>query len=99
MKFDKDTIIKNRFWILLSLFVPLVFASVLLLYITVGSAGQEQRKRIEASEGEFEKLGKPLRNDAWVPALKIRNQKAEGKKLDIWRSAWEAQKALMTWPK
>ena len=98
MRIDKDTLIRHRFWLVLGLFVPLVFASALLLYLTLGSAVADQQKIIDTAESELQHLPKPFKNDDWLPALEKRNQAAEKKKVQIWKDAWETQKAFMTWP-
>src|SRR6516164_606929 len=97
---DKETLVKNRFWIALGGAGLLVLIAWFWLLVAGSSAGDAQRDK-------FEKLVKTLNDSAkgpvtnanwktpWEEYAKAYNDQKEG----VWKQAWEKQKGLYTWEK
>lgn len=97
MKLDKETVIKQQFWFLLMAYVPLVLIALIMLWTSVAGAIEEKRKKVESAEKALSGIKDP-KNDSWIAALQVRQDKVAEKKEKIWKNAWEVQKAFMTWP-
>jgi hypothetical protein len=99
MKLDKDTVIRQHFWFLLGLFVPLLAACYYLLATGVASAIDEKAKKLDESKKAVEGL-KPatIKNQNWIAALEKKLLDLEKQKQAIWNDAWTAQASITTWP-
>jgi hypothetical protein len=99
MKFDKDTLIKHRFWILLGVAVPLSLLSLLILATVVSARISKARKSLEDELGKVEKYKDKIMNDRWVAVM--REAADEKKKFEevVWKSAYDEQKTISTWPR
>ena len=53
MKFDKDLIVKHRFWILLAATLPLVVFAIFVLATAVGAEIDKERQRLESAYKDF----------------------------------------------
>lgn len=100
MQIDKEMLIKQRYWILLGLYAPLLLTVLILMWTVVAPAvGAKAQDFAQVRDG-LKPLAEntSLENDKFVEVLEERNQKAEQKKKEIWSNAWDAQKSLFTWP-
>jgi hypothetical protein len=97
MKFDKDTLIKHRFWLLLAATVPMILVAVFLL-ITSVSASIEAKKK-EVVDSAQSSSGGEVYGPAHIAQLE--EVAAEHKKLEtaVHKQAYEIQGDLMTFPK
>ena len=97
LKIDKETLIKQRFWVLLGVFVPLVLVAMVRLWTSVASANQKAR-------ADKDKKFKELKDDKQrtmkdFEQLEAVLSKVAGRKNTMWRTRpWETQKDLMQWP-
>jgi hypothetical protein len=97
MKLDKETLIKQRFWIALGAVVLLV----LLVWIvdTAAVSGDTTRKR-----GEYESQLKGItgikdaKNDKFTKMLGEKKDEISKQKGIVWGEAWNPQSDLMNWP-
>jgi len=98
MKFDKDTLIKQRFWLLLALSVPLAVVGLFVLSSSVpAKIGVERKKSVDMLKN-IDKIKTP-KSDKWVEqAAKKAAEKKEQEKI-VWEKAALEQSNLMTWPK
>jgi len=99
MKFDKDTLLKQRFWLLLAVSVPLAVVGLFLLSSSVPALIGKERKAIDAALKEMADFsrGDP-KSPEWV---KVAAKKAAEKKKQeeiVWKNAAGEQSDLMTWP-
>src|SRR5689334_19718399 len=92
VKFDKDMILKHRFWVMLGVSVTLVLVGILILTFSESDA--------------YDKLKTALKNtvtpDANPETIKVATEDAknyQGKKADVWKAAYDAQAVGFTWPK
>src|SRR3954471_2095971 len=97
-KFDKELLIKHRFWILLGLMVPLVLTAFLLLLFGAASDIEAKAEEYNKAKKKVEdKAGAPqLKNEKFVTILNDREKQATKVRDDIWKVAWEQQKDLLT---
>src|ERR1043166_7366651 len=101
MKLDKETLARNRFWVVLGILVPLIF--IALIDLSTGVAGEldtdrakldEHKKKLEA---EYAKTrGK---NDNEMKLLEDKETKLKERKTELWKEAWALQKDIQIWPK
>src|ERR1700730_14813175 len=96
MKFDKETILKQRFWFLLALAVPLTLGAFFILMTAVRA--EINRNRIKLESDLKSVAGADIKNQKWVDAME--KKAAEMKTLEdkVWKEAYEIQKKLYTWP-
>ena len=96
VKFNKDAILKHRFWIMLgvTMFLGLVGIIYLELAVNADSVREDLLKALNAS-----KTKKGEQNQGTIQ--KIADKAADAKKLEstIWADAYQAQAKLFTWPK
>jgi hypothetical protein len=96
MKFDKDTLIKHRFWLLLAATVPMILVAVFLLITSVSASIEAKKKEVEAAKASG---GGDIIGPAEIEMLK--ESAAEHKELEskVHKQAYEIQGDLMTFPK
>jgi hypothetical protein len=99
MKMDKENFIKYHFWYLLGLLVPLIFLALIMLWTSTAGAISAKQTEIENSKKKLEGVVKgEARNQKWTDALKKKLDAITGQESKNWRSAWEPQADIMTWP-
>jgi hypothetical protein len=100
MKMDKEFLVKNRFWVLLGVAVPLALVAFVMLMFVVPGQTAGIRKKVEDQHNGFKKRADKgqLMNDKWVAQAETRLK--EVKKLEelVWKTAWVAQEEMFTWP-
>jgi hypothetical protein len=101
MTLDKETLLRNRFWVMLGVFLPLVL--IALIYLSTGVAGEldNQRNHIKKVEtdldGNFPKVkGK---TDSELERLKSKTAQLDQRRVELWKEAWALQDGLQVWPK
>jgi hypothetical protein len=97
LKIDKDTLIKQRFWILLGMSVLLLLVALLMLPSSVGSEVETKQKDYNGKKDSLAKISS-VKNPKWVDEAKKADDFVESKKNKVWEQAWLTQKDLMTWP-
>ena len=96
MKMDKESLVKNRFWIGLIAFAPLW---LLILLVALFSSGNKAAANARKSTTQ----GRPER-DHQARRTNVHHagrREAEGlekQKDKVWAEAWKGQKDLMKWP-
>lgn len=100
MKLDKETLMKEHFWFLLILVLPLALVSLVLLLVTSSDLIAAPEKKIKDTKGKLEGIGdvSKAKSPKWVEALDKVGTQVEGQKSKIWAQAWKEQERLMTWP-
>lgn len=101
MKLDKETVIKQRFWFLLGLLIPLVLLGFVIVWTSAAGEIEEKEIAFQKSVKSIEAVAKGQpKNPSWVEILKERENEASKKKGEIWVQAWGAQEPIFTsWPK
>jgi hypothetical protein len=97
MKLDKETLIKNRFWVLVAAVVPLVLIAFVVLWFGVRSAIAKKQAAVDQVMKEPGGI-KDTRNQRGIDALKEQEKKVEAIWKKVWEEAWNSQVELITWP-
>lgn len=100
MQVDKETLIKNRFWVLFGVFVPLAFFAVIWLQTAVEGAVEEERQKIKKHREELAKNANDakLAGHKELTLCKEKIEKLSKRKQTVWKEAWDYQQGLMFWP-
>lgn len=98
MKFGKEDLVKNQFWVLLGVYVPLMLIAIFVLSTAVASNLEEQDKIIQAQKGQL-----ASQNTAGIGVKEFQQLEGKTKELqkqvrEAWQKAWEVQKDVLTWP-
>src|SRR5437879_5685774 len=97
MRLDKDTLVKQQFWIVLSLFVPMVFIGLLLMSNSVTGITKTTDKDIDNTKKKLAGF-KDIKSPNWVSKVKEGEKVAKEKREAAWKEAWASQENLFTWP-
>jgi hypothetical protein len=97
MKLDKDTLLKQRFWLLLALSVPLAVIGLVLLSTSVPSVIAKERKEVDKALSSIKTFGDPKSRE-WVELADQIATAKEKEKVVVWKQAASKQTDLMTWP-
>ena len=99
MKMDKENFIKYHFWYMLGLLVPLIFLALIMLWTSTAGAISAKQKDIDDSKKSLDGVVKSdPRNQKWTDALTKKLDAIKGQESKNWKSAWEPQADIMTWP-
>jgi hypothetical protein len=98
-KIDSEALLKQRFWILLGVLVPLVAVVMIVMWRSFPDKINQKIGGINTARGAIDAAKKNPKNKSWIPLLDHRYAEAVGKKNDIWYKAWASQKDFLTeWP-
>jgi hypothetical protein len=97
MKFDQETLVKQRFWLLLGGAVLLVVVSFFLMTTTVRSSITKEKEGVSKVLKELTGFADPKSSD-WVDLAKRVADEKEEQKTIVWQAAAGQQADLMTWP-
>jgi hypothetical protein len=96
MKFDKDTLIRQRFWVGLGVFVLLWTILILTTWSRGPSAVKEVKEPADKATTAMKGLS-PKNENYWAPLDKTKafyDSQIGG----VWMTAWLSQKPWITWP-
>src|SRR5713101_847588 len=96
-KFDKDTLIKNRFWIMLGGAALLLLVCWLVLMLGGAGADQEKKFKQELTKVQANAKGTPKNPNFEEPWRKYGEEFTKQKEA-VWRQAWEKQADMYQWP-
>lgn len=97
VKFDKDTLIKHRFWVLLAVTVPLVLGAVFILITSVSAEIESHRKKAVEKRNAAEKANVSAGPQSVEAYGKVAEQWKIGE-TSVHKIAFQAQRDLFTWP-
>src|SRR5207245_11793190 len=83
VKFDKETLIKHRFWIALGVFAPLWLVAWLILLLSVSGDVAKTRVAYDQSMKDIDKVTNP-KTAAFTTPLNEKKDKLEGRKKEVW---------------
>jgi hypothetical protein len=98
MKFDKDTLLKQRFWLLLALGVPLIVGAFFTLMTSVRGDINKMRSALESDLKNASPAG-DIQNQKSVKYMKDKAEDMAKEEETVWARAYDEQKELYTWPK
>jgi len=99
MSINKEKLAKNQFWILFGVIVPVMFFTMIWLKtVSAGRTADGRRKLDEHLKKLDNFTSSPPRGDLDMKALLEREATLQKRQDEIWKSSWEMQKDLFTWP-
>jgi hypothetical protein len=97
-KFDKETLIKHRFWIGLGVFAPFWLVIWLVLWLGVSDKVQEVKGEYAKSVKEIAKVNDP-KNGNYTTPMTGKKDKLTDRKSVVWEEVWKTQGNLtVDWP-
>jgi hypothetical protein len=102
MKLDKETVVKNRFWILVGTAAVLTLIGWLLLLFTAPATVAKERDTIEKSWKTLKNAGKDFKHPDYLAAVQAETKKltdASSKSLNELYTTQISNSFMMTWPK
>src|SRR2546422_92291 len=97
MKVDKEVLIKQHFWILLSLAALLPLICLFILWGYASEAVEVKKKDVIATKDRLNKIKNP-KNQKWLDELAKKETKVEAQKDKVWAEAWKAQADMIEFP-
>jgi len=97
MKFDKELVLKNKFWFLLVVTLPLSLGALFILATSVSGEINSNRAKIEKALKEFTAAG-DIKTDEEIKKVTREAEIEEGKKNLIWKEEFAKQEGLFLWP-
>ncbi len=98
-KFDKEVLLKNRFWIMLGTVGLLIVIAWLMLMISGSSAGDALQKTFEGKVKTLEGSAKQTpKTEAFRRPWEDYGEKFSKQKDGVWKQAWDLQADMYTWP-
>jgi hypothetical protein len=99
VKIDKEVLIKHHFWILTGLCVLLVLIPLLCLVGGVSGTVTKETEVMVASKKKAQSISSSeQKNGKWVDAYKKQDDIVDGRRIVVWKQAWQTQRDFMTWP-
>jgi hypothetical protein len=97
MKVDKEVLIKQHFWILLSLAALLPLICLFILWTYASDSVEGKKKEVTATKDRLNKIKSP-KNEKWLAALGVKEEKVDAQKDKVWAEAWKAQADMVLFP-
>src|SRR5688572_15788104 len=93
-KLDKETLVKNRFWVLLPV-VVLLWLFAFICISGVSSATEKNWTEADKVNKDLKKIpSEDLRNDDWIRRMEQEKVKAQNQKLDLWYDVYDKQNGV-----
>src|SRR5262245_61384040 len=93
IKFDKETLVKHRFWIALGLFVPLWLVAWLVLWLSVSDAVQVKKDEYEKSNKAIATVTNP-KTKFFLDPMTGKKDDLTKRKVTVWREVQTPQGGL-----
>lgn len=97
MKLDQEFLLKQRFWVLLCVSVPLTLVALFMVASVVAAPARKAREDIDRRFADIKKLDSS-KNDLWVKLAKEDADRAKAQETEVWRKAWQQQQDVIGWP-
>jgi hypothetical protein len=97
MKFDKDMVLKHKFWVLLAVSLPLILGSLFILVTAVSGDIRRTRASVEKQLKEFTKTTE-VKSPQEIEDARREADVEKSKEQVVWRMAWDKQEPLYLWP-
>jgi hypothetical protein len=98
MKLSKDQILKQKFWVMLTLAVPLILAGHFVLLVLVAGEIDGDRKKIAGEVDKGRKVKGPFFSEKNVDAVNKYREEVEKMEGKAWGELYSRQADLMFWP-
>jgi hypothetical protein len=97
MKIDKESLLKNRFWVGLIAFGPLWLILLIVALVFCGDTAAKNAKELKDGQQKVTGL-KDIKNENYTGLLAAKQKDLEKQKDKVWAEAWKGQTDLMKWP-
>ncbi len=97
MKMDKETLLKNRFWVGMGTFGPLWLIILIVALVSSGDKASANKKTLDDKQKGVEGL-RDIKNNNYTSLLAEKTTDLKKQKDKVWEAAWKGQTDLMTWP-
>jgi hypothetical protein len=97
VKFDKDLLLKHRFWIIVGLSIPCALLAILLLSTSVSSAIGVKRKALEAMHKDISSKTNP-RKPQEIADETVKADLLLTEETKAWGKAYKLQESIFRWP-
>jgi hypothetical protein len=97
MKFDKDMVLKHKFWVLLAVSLPLILGSLFILVTAVSGDIRRTRASVEKQLKDFTKTTE-VKSPKEIEDARREADVEKSKEQVVWRMAWDKQEPLYLWP-
>jgi hypothetical protein len=99
MQVDKEAVLKQHFWILLSLVALLPLICLIVLWTAASDTIDTKKKEVVSIEDQLKKITpNAAHNQKWLDDLGERGTQVKGQKDKIWAVAWGAQAGMIGFP-
>jgi hypothetical protein len=100
MKFDKEKILKHKFWVMLLVVLPLSLSAIFILVTAVAGDINQSHEKIAKALKTFNSVkSRPMKTPPQLAEIEKEALIEKNKEEDVWEQNWEAQKPLLFWPK
>src|SRR5437773_541455 len=96
-KFNKDLLLKHKFWVLLAVSVPLIIVAFFILSASVGAEIEAAKKKNSDKFTQVSKPGTVIGPKVIVKGEALTDQRKKDEVL-VHADAFKAQDVLFTWP-
>jgi hypothetical protein len=97
MKVDKDTLVKQRFWVGLGAFALLWLIVLLVALFSSGDKAVANAAKVKAQKDQINGA-KDIKNENYTIPVTQKKEELQGKKNVVWKDAWKGQETMMFWP-
>ena len=98
MKFDKETALKHKFWILLLVSLPLSLGAIFFLATAVSGDINLARKKADAEKKKYTTNIPDIKTPLDIQQARHEAEIEKAKEQVVWAQAYEEQEPLFTWP-
>ncbi len=98
MKFDKELVLKHKFWALLAVSLPLIFGAIFLLTTSVSGDIIKTRTDIEKKIKDFSQTNIEIKTPAEIAEVRRIADMEDAKKKVVHAKAFQKQEPLFMWP-
>jgi hypothetical protein len=98
MKVDKDTLVKQRFWVGLGAFALFWLIVLLVALFTLSDKATGSAGKLKAQKEQINNA-KDIKNERYTELVAQKKEELQGKKNEVWAQAWLPQQGIMFWPK
>src|SRR5262249_54790612 len=99
MKFDKETLVKHKFWVVYGIFLPLCLITFIWLESESADATEKKQKELNQLQQNLkDKVDSPAKTDNDIALMKSRYDDLVKRRQDVWEKAYRMQEPLQDWP-
>jgi hypothetical protein len=97
--FDKEALLKHKFWVLFGTFLLLWLVGVIVLKVGASGALEDNKKKFVQAQKEIKEVPRPKNINEYRKPWEEYGGVYKKNKDVVWKEAWDAQKGMITWPR